>query len=164
VTLRLIKHEIRNPKRETNANAKCLNRWLGAFELLICFGIRVSYFEFPANRTLALPLLVAGIGAHYVHPTLAPDHLAVLANLLHAGADFHDTAHKESRQPGQSGRASRFGSGKATQYSGVVRGRTRAGGANLTGIGGCLANLVHPPKNSMTGGVTLAREGDRNAR
>ena len=38
------------------------------------------------------------------------------------------------------------------------------GGANLTGIGGCSANLVHPPENRMTGGVTLAREGDRNAR
>src|SRR5947209_6875829 len=38
---------------------------------------------------LALALLMAGIAANHVHLAMAPDDLAILANALHAGADFH---------------------------------------------------------------------------
>jgi hypothetical protein len=47
----------------------------------------------PGRRNLLpLPLLVAGVGTDDVHDPLAPHYLAVLADLLHAGADFHGTA------------------------------------------------------------------------
>jgi hypothetical protein len=38
----------------------------------------LPYRSFP----LALPLLVAGIGANHSHDTVAPDNLAIAANLL----------------------------------------------------------------------------------
>jgi hypothetical protein len=38
---------------------------------------------------LALPLLVARVGADDAHRAVAADHLALLAHLLHRGTDFH---------------------------------------------------------------------------
>jgi hypothetical protein len=42
------------------------------------------------SPTLALSLLVAGVAADDVDPALTADHLAVFANPLDAGTNFHD--------------------------------------------------------------------------
>src|SRR5579875_423937 len=41
------------------------------------------------SRCLALPLLVARVGADDQHPPVTADHLAVLADRFDAGTDFH---------------------------------------------------------------------------
>jgi hypothetical protein len=51
--------------------------------------IKVSR-KFVRGGNLALPLLVAGIGANDVNPALAAHDFAIFANLPHAGTHFHD--------------------------------------------------------------------------
>jgi hypothetical protein len=46
-------------------------------------------YKLLLSNELALPLFVAGVAAHDVHHAAAADNLAILANTLDAGTDFH---------------------------------------------------------------------------
>jgi len=51
---------------------------------------KIAGRKFTSSRNLALPLLVAGVGANDIDPPLAAHDFAVFANLPHAGTHFHD--------------------------------------------------------------------------
>jgi hypothetical protein len=109
-----------------------------------------------ANRSSALPLLVARIIANYVHHASASDDFAVVAQALNTGADFHipitsTNAARRTIRPGL----------KAFQYmiwhAICSRGEKPYFYAVYMGWGNFFGNLerVHLPRSMLTQGLKL---------